>query len=263
MSRLLTALLAAALLAGCASLGGPACAGSTLVGEWTEPGLYDALAATGAATHEPAPGAPLPNASFAARWGPVGLVEVAHGFGRLSEATLGHDPYASDGPLFLGISVATPGTLEDGLALAEALLARLGVGGAERVRYGDELRAAWQPAPEGVANGWSRTPFTSSVAWDDAPAALFPNGTPEAEAHGRSRMMRDDGWRLVVQAGALVLNDGTLALRVAMDDHARLNVDLAEGEARGVGFARLNATLARHGIAPPRLEGWSGGQMTC
>lgn len=270
--RIVPVLLGTLLLPGClgGGFGGHGCEGSSLHATWDEPGLHERIAAAspgpGVVRSEvPAPSPAVRDDSFAARWGEVGLVELRLGEGRRTHASITRETWAGDGPLQLSISVLNPGTLEDGLARADELLATLGVDESERAAYREALREAWTPYPHPVANSVSAVPFTSDVAWDDMPARIFPDGLPEPRRHAAMRSFTEGAWWLTLQVPRLRVagEDGRVQLEVAKDDHVVAFVQMRAGEDLPSAFARVNATLDAAGGPPATFQGYDGAQAVC
>ena len=279
---LLTLVATAVLLAGCASgpggpgglSGGHRCEGGTLHAQWVHPGLHEGLLRAprveGVEVEERAPrGLPLRNATLQARWGALGLVEVAYrpdaGQG-MREAAL-HVDAEPEGSIRLAASVLAGEGPDEAVALAQALLDRMGVAEAEKENHLRRLRDAFQPSPPGVDNAVVSTPFTATLDVADLPGRLFTDGEPSVTTHSTRRTLSQGPWRLALESAALEvasLEEGHgVSLRVTADDHVLAFVHLAAGEPQERGMARVNATLARMGLGPTAGDGYDGAVAVC
>lgn len=273
----------ACLLPGCFGLSdlgggfaGSPC-GPTLHAEWHEPGLHAALARAqeteGVLLTRLDPPRPLvPNATLEALWGPVGLVEVAYrpamGGKRMDEATVSHTTWGGEGTLQLGVSVDASRGLEDAERLARTLLERLELPQAQRDAILGHLRQVWRPDPPVVANHAASVPFEHDLDWSRVPALLFPNGTWDGTiAGGDVRHVRQGPWSLGVKVGGVAadttLEGHRVRVEAAPDDRVRAYVGMAEGEPSSAAFARVNATLARLGVANATFSGYEGAAAIC
>lgn len=243
--------------------------------DWVEPGLHAALLdaeAEGVTRSDVVPPRPfIPNATFEARWGRVGLVEVAYrpslGGSGLTEATIAQTPWGGEGVLQLGVSVDAARSVEDGARLADALLARLDLPEEERERLVMRVREEWTPSPPSVGNHVAVVAFEADLDWVRVPALVLRNGTWEESAFGEMRRMSEGPWSLTVKVGGQrVVSDESesrVQMDVAPDDRVRAYVDLLPGEGEPAAFARVNATLARLGLPPATFAGYEGASAMC